>query len=92
MADNSNNPVPSTQQVQRVALGLLPHLISRFESEKVPKLHGSENFYQWKKAVEHATAGTFAPGSGHKIWDIMTGKVNIGHIQGVFIGEGLDAE
>ncbi len=95
MADNSD-VIPSTTQVQRFATSTIPLLIQKYNScsgttKNLARLQGNENFYLWKKGVEYAISGTFAP-TGHKLWEIANGKTNIGHLQGSFIEQGLTVD
>jgi len=71
-------------------------LIQKYNScsgtaKNLARLQGNENFYLWKKGVEYAISATFAP-TGNKLWEIANGKINIGHLQGSFIEQGLGVE
>lgn len=77
MADNSD-VIPSTTQVQRFATSTIPLLIQKYNScsgttKNLARLQGNENFYLWKKGVEYAISGTFAP-TGHKLWEMQMEK------------------
>ena len=95
MAENSD-VIPSTTQVQRFGTQTIPLLIQKYNScsgtaKNLARLHGNENFYLWKRGIEYALSGTFAP-TGHNLWEIAIGKTNIGHLQGSFIEQGLGVE